>query len=84
MAKTIVDMDAAFLSAQALAGEWEEEFMLEWTGPLIMAETVQMFLSLPPESRAELQASDPELYKELNNQVALMKRRLGRTGGSYA
>jgi hypothetical protein len=82
MSKSIVDMDAAFLTAQALCDEWEAEFVAEWTGPLILAEAVQMFLSLAPEARDALKESEPDLYRELMAQVALLGRRLGKAKAS--
>lgn len=78
MSLTIVDMDAAFIRAQAMTGAWEAEFEAQWNGPLIMAEATQAFLGLPDQERQALKQSDPELYDQLHaNATAIVKRMRG-------
>jgi len=50
----ITDVLGAFVEAQLLAGEWEQEFQEQFFGPLKLAERVQQFLAKPPEERAAM------------------------------
>lgn len=80
MALTTIDLDAAFALGQAQAQEWEQEFQLNWNGPLIEAQAVQMYLSLPPGDRAMLKQADPELAARLEMRVKELQRKLGAQG----
>ena len=50
----ITDVLGAFVEAQLLAAEWEQEFQAQFFGPVRLAEQVQAFLATPAEERAAM------------------------------
>ena len=71
----ITDVLGAFVEAQMLAAEWEQEFQAQWLGPLAMAERVQQFLSQP----APMQS--PELA-QMAGHAQRMRRMAGLESGT--
>lgn len=49
---TIVDVEEAGIEAEAIAAQWEQEFIRNFTVPLVRMQAVMGLLSLPPEVRA--------------------------------
>lgn len=50
----ILDVDAAALEAEAVASEWEREFVAKWNEPLLQAELLADFLMNPDPENTEM------------------------------
>ncbi len=61
------------IAGQAKAEEWEREFQEAWFGPMLMAQAVMQFLSLPPDAHAQMQMDDQGQYAQMLSHVKRMK-----------
>lgn len=77
----ITDVLGAFVEAQLLAGEWEQEFQEQFFGPLKLAERVQAFLAKPPEERAgmaaDMQAQMTEHARRMQGVMGAPREQMG-------
>lgn len=81
MTVTILDAQNAGHSGAMDIREWAEEFMQEWTRPLVeMAEAranekVLMFVdSLPPEAMEMMKKKDPAAYAKAKKKIAEIRK----------
>jgi len=74
----ITDVLAAMVEGQARAAEWEAEFNAQFFGPLMMAQQVQQFLSMPHEAHKQM---PPEMFQQMAGHADRMSQMVPPTGG---
>ena len=70
----ITDVLGAFVEAQLLAAEWEQEFQAQFFGPVRLAEQVQAFLATAPEERG---AMAPDEQARMGEHARRMQQAMG-------
>lgn len=71
-----VNLDSAFLTAQAKAQGWEQKFLEMFNAPMILEEQTKAFLVMAPAERQALREIEPLLYEKLVANINRLARRL--------
>ncbi len=66
---TIADLDNIMLTSKDTLAEWEREFELAFSRPLIVAQMTQEMLTMTEAERELVRQADPELYAAASAQV---------------
>lgn len=67
MPLTIADAEDSYLDASARIDQWMREFEAEWYEPLGKMQLAMMMATLPDEVKAQLEAMNPEAYKNFQD-----------------
>ena len=62
MAPNVVDAMDAILGGQALAQEFQTDFMQQWNAPLIKSQMKMAWIQMSPEQKDVLKKANPEMY----------------------
>jgi hypothetical protein len=65
MATTILDIENAFMDAEAEIAEWEQEFQAEFYGPLLRVQKARTLRGMDDFNQAAFRESDPEEFERL-------------------
>lgn len=77
---TIVDLDAAFMEAEATVEQWEIEFLQQYNRPLLQADMIQRVLTMTLVDVGQFSRDNPAEFEQARKVIARLRKMRGNHG----